>query len=217
MDSSFVTTSLVAVSVVLPLLATGAVVLRFYARSWQSQGVKLDDWVILFSLVRHPSSAPQKIALARCVRKALLTGRKQFLCWLLSINTLVMAGLAGVDRIKIQQLPAATAIQRVNLRRSYHICLHADASSLLLPGRMDFRLPTGYRPCHYQDLRRSLLPAHLHHPSFPNHRLRHECSSRGMGCINRFCKSLDENCNLTISCHKQFQQKTWTEQETCQG
>jgi hypothetical protein len=48
---SLVTTSLLAISIVFPILATGAVALRFRARSIKSQELKADDWTIVLSLV----------------------------------------------------------------------------------------------------------------------------------------------------------------------
>ena len=53
MSDSLITTPLVVVAVVFPVLATAAVALRFYARRIKRQDLKADDWVILLGLVRR--------------------------------------------------------------------------------------------------------------------------------------------------------------------
>lgn len=43
MDSSLITSGLLTVAIVFPILATVAVALRFYAHKIKSQGLKADD------------------------------------------------------------------------------------------------------------------------------------------------------------------------------
>ena len=49
---SVITQPLLAVAIAFPLLATVAVIIRFYARKIKSQSLRADDWMIVFSLVR---------------------------------------------------------------------------------------------------------------------------------------------------------------------
>ena len=49
---STITQLLLAVAIVFPLLATFAVIIRFYARKMKSQSLRADDWMIVFTLVR---------------------------------------------------------------------------------------------------------------------------------------------------------------------
>jgi hypothetical protein len=52
MNASFVTTSLFGVAVSLPIIATVATGLRFYARRLKGDGrARADDWILLFTLV----------------------------------------------------------------------------------------------------------------------------------------------------------------------
>lgn len=51
MDSSLVTSGLLAVAIVFPILATVAVALRFYAHKIKSQRPRADDWTVVVGLV----------------------------------------------------------------------------------------------------------------------------------------------------------------------
>ena len=48
---SLITTSLLVVSVIMPVFATASVALRFVARQKQTTGLHSDDWTIVLSLV----------------------------------------------------------------------------------------------------------------------------------------------------------------------
>ena len=58
---SIITTALIVVTVIFPLLATVAIGLRFYARGIAKKGAYAEDWVILAALVirRPPNPIPQ--------------------------------------------------------------------------------------------------------------------------------------------------------------
>lgn len=49
--SSIITTGLIVVTVVFPLLASIAIALRFYARGIAKKGAYAEDWVIFIALV----------------------------------------------------------------------------------------------------------------------------------------------------------------------
>ena len=49
---AFITSGLLVLTVIFPIIATAAVGLRFYARRIKAQDLKADDWTILFCLVR---------------------------------------------------------------------------------------------------------------------------------------------------------------------
>ena len=53
-SQSLITTPLLVVAIVFPILATFAVLFRFYARKIKSQRLKADDWTILLTLVNRP-------------------------------------------------------------------------------------------------------------------------------------------------------------------
>ncbi|KAF2258953.1 hypothetical protein CC78DRAFT_476725 [Lojkania enalia] len=73
MNTSFVSTSLMGVAISLPILASFAVALRFYARKFKGNGCyRMDDWFILVTLI---------------------------FCWGHSINTIVAGAIGGIDRI----------------------------------------------------------------------------------------------------------------------
>ena len=52
-----ITRPLLAVAIALPIAATLAVFVRFYARKIKSQSLRADDWMIVFTLVRISASS----------------------------------------------------------------------------------------------------------------------------------------------------------------
>ncbi|KAH7117020.1 hypothetical protein B0J11DRAFT_593143 [Dendryphion nanum] len=73
MSLSFVNTDLMGVAISLPIIATAATILRFWARMSKTDGrLCADDWILLATLM---------------------------LCWAHSINTLVAASVGGVNNI----------------------------------------------------------------------------------------------------------------------
>lgn len=87
-DPSLVTTSLLVVSIVLPLLGTLAIALRFYASIVKTRRLYLDDWVA---------------ALA------------QLCAWGISIDVFVAAALGGVDHTTLNPLSAGVVFLRVRI------------------------------------------------------------------------------------------------------
>ncbi|KAF2273323.1 uncharacterized protein EI97DRAFT_461205 [Westerdykella ornata] len=87
MNASFVNTSLLGVAISLPLIATGATILRWYARRLKNRATTLhaDDWMLLITLI---------------------------LCWAHSINTIVAGGIGGINTIKIPPREYATVALR---------------------------------------------------------------------------------------------------------
>ncbi|PVH94064.1 hypothetical protein DM02DRAFT_618862 [Periconia macrospinosa] len=74
-NASFVNTELLSVAITLPVFATTCVILRIMTRRWKAnKAAAADDWCIIFSLL---------------------------MCWAHSINTLVAAGLGGVNTITV--------------------------------------------------------------------------------------------------------------------
>lgn len=51
MDRSLITSELLTVAIVFPILATAAVALRFYAYKIKSQKPNADDWTVVVGLV----------------------------------------------------------------------------------------------------------------------------------------------------------------------
>jgi len=70
---SVITTALIAITVVLPLLSTAIVGLRFYARSISKKGIGAEDWTIFSALI---------------------------LLWAMSVNVWVAGSILGVDVYK---------------------------------------------------------------------------------------------------------------------
>ncbi|PSN61187.1 hypothetical protein BS50DRAFT_639440 [Corynespora cassiicola Philippines] len=75
MSRAFVDTSLLGVAISLPIIASAAVGLRFYARTSKVKGMlKIDDWAVFITLI---------------------------VCWGHSINTIVAGAIGGVNTITI--------------------------------------------------------------------------------------------------------------------
>ena len=72
---SGISTSIVVVDTVLPVLAILAVVLRLLARRSKSQSLEVDDFLILVALVDRPFS---RLMTCSCV----LGGSDMLFCWL---------------------------------------------------------------------------------------------------------------------------------------
>lgn len=107
MDSSLVTSGLLIVAIVFPILATVAVALRFYAHKIKSQRPKADDWTVVVGLV----------PLYRVPIELVISGANfdQFMCYAISVNTFVAASLAGVNSTTLDPLTAATIFLKVSL------------------------------------------------------------------------------------------------------
>lgn len=99
MDSSLITSGLLTVAIVFPILATFAVALRFYHKI-KSQRPKADDWTVVVGLV----------PLYRVPIELVISGANldQFMCYAISVNTFVAASLAGVNSTTLDPLTAAT-------------------------------------------------------------------------------------------------------------
>jgi hypothetical protein len=96
---SFVTSSLVAVAITLPIIATIATGLRFYARQLKGNGkYAADDWMVLVSLV----------STRQILTEPFIDNLFQVICWGHSINTIVAGAVGGIDTVTIppQQYPS---------------------------------------------------------------------------------------------------------------
>lgn len=104
MDSSLITSGLLTVAIVFPILATFAVALRFYAHKIKSQRPKADDWTVVVGLV----------PLYRVPIELVISGANldQFMCYAISVNTFVAA---GVNSTTLDPLTAATIFLKVSL------------------------------------------------------------------------------------------------------
>lgn len=116
MDSSLVSTTLLAVSIVFPILATGAVGLRFLARKVKSQELMADDWMIVLSLVRL-KLPPMPVASEREGQRERERETKytQVMCWSISINTITTVAIGGLNTTMLDPIAAARLFIRVSL------------------------------------------------------------------------------------------------------
>ena len=90
MSRAFVDTSLLGVAISLPIIASAAVGLRFYARTSKVKGMlKTDDWAVFITLI---------------------------VCWGHSINTIVAGAIGGVNTITILPREYANVALRVYIK-----------------------------------------------------------------------------------------------------
>ncbi|KAL9101691.1 MAG: hypothetical protein Q9163_003077 [Psora crenata] len=133
---SLVTGSLLVVTIVFPILATVAVILRFYARRIKSQPFRADDWTIVLSLVRsglHFSRHGQE-----------KTESKQIMCWASAIIIYVAGAIGGIDTTSMNPMAAARLFFKCLwiLGLPLNISLASIKISVLLFYRRIFITPT---------------------------------------------------------------------------